>query len=64
VPTLAKPGYSGLNVSSRAFWPATAEEREVVFEQLRDHEPVSLQRPPPPAVTATTAVSPRGLAPG
>ena len=46
VPTLAKPGYSELNVSSRAFWSATAEEREVVFKQLRDHEPVSWQRPP------------------
>ena len=36
MPTLAKPGYSELNVSSRAFWSATAEEREVVFKQLRD----------------------------
>lgn len=46
MPTMAKPGYSELNVSSRAFWSATAEEREVVFKRLRDHEPVSWQRPP------------------
>jgi cytochrome P450 len=48
---LAKHGYSELNVSSRAFWSATAEEREVVFKQLRDHEPVSWQRPPEESMT-------------
>jgi cytochrome P450 len=46
VPTLAKPSFSDLNVSSRAFWSATGAEREVVFRQLRDNEPVSWQRPP------------------
>src|SRR5262245_37182784 len=46
MPAMVKPSYSELNVSSRAFWAATSAEREVVFRQLRDHEPVSWQRQP------------------
>jgi len=44
--TTLKPTYSDREVSSRAFWSATAEFRENVFKQLRDDEPVSWQRPP------------------
>jgi cytochrome P450 len=39
------PSYSEINVSSKAFWDATAEEREKTFALLREREPVSWQRP-------------------
>jgi cytochrome P450 len=39
------PPYSEIDVSGKAFWDATAEEREETFAQLREREPVSWQRP-------------------
>jgi cytochrome P450 len=39
------PAYSEIDISSQAFWEATAEEREKTFARLRAQEPVSWQRP-------------------
>ncbi|HEY1967750.1 MAG TPA: cytochrome P450 [Pseudonocardia sp.] len=39
------PAHSEINVSAKAFWDATAEEREETFALLREREPVSWQRP-------------------
>ncbi|HZZ47120.1 MAG TPA: cytochrome P450 [Pseudonocardia sp.] len=39
------PPHSDTDISSQAFWDATAEEREKTFAQLRDKEPISWQRP-------------------
>lgn len=43
--TSQKRPYSEINVSGKAFWDATAEEREKTFARLRELEPVSWQRP-------------------
>jgi cytochrome P450 len=37
--------YSEYDISGAAFWEATAEEREKTFAKLREHDPVSWQRP-------------------
>jgi len=37
--------YSEIDISGRAFWDANSEEREKTFARLREHEPVSWQRP-------------------
>jgi cytochrome P450 len=39
------PAHSEINVSAKAFWDATAEEREETFAVLREKEPISWQRP-------------------
>lgn len=46
-----KPEYSSIDISSKAFWDKTSEERDVIFKQLRDTDPVSWQRPVEDAVT-------------
>jgi cytochrome P450 len=37
--------YSEIDISGKEFWEVTAEEREKTFARLREHEPVSWQRP-------------------
>ncbi|MCD2186353.1 cytochrome P450 [Actinomycetospora soli] len=37
--------YSTTDISAATFWEGTAEERERTFAYLREHEPVSWQRP-------------------
>jgi len=37
--------YSEIDISGKQFWEVTAEEREETFARLREHEPVSWQRP-------------------
>lgn len=46
-----KPPHSELDISSKAFWTRTSEEREETFRLLREQEPVSWQRPVEDAVT-------------
>ena len=46
----AKPDYSPIDVSSKAFWSQTFEQREGRFARLRALEPVSWQRPVEDAV--------------
>jgi cytochrome P450 len=46
-----KPGYSDLDISTKAFWAKTSEERDERFRQLRLTDPVSWQRPVEDAVT-------------
>jgi cytochrome P450 len=43
--TEERPEYSEIDISSKAFWDATSEEREKTFAQLREREPISWQRP-------------------
>ncbi|GAA5156817.1 cytochrome P450 [Pseudonocardia eucalypti] len=45
-----KPDYSPIDVSSKAFWNQTSEERDQRFAQLRAQDPVSWQRPVEDAV--------------
>lgn len=40
-----KPAFDELDISSRQFWAATADERENTFAVLRRERPVSWQRP-------------------
>jgi cytochrome P450 len=40
-----RPAYSEVDISRKAFWDTTSDEREVTFAQLREHEPISWQRP-------------------
>jgi cytochrome P450 len=46
-----KPDYSDLDVSTKAFWAKTSEERDDRFRKLRLTDPVSWQRPVEDAVT-------------
>ncbi len=46
-----KPEYSTIDISSKAFWAKTSEERDELFAALRRAEPVSWQRPVEDAVT-------------
>lgn len=46
-----KPPYSDLDISTKAFWANTSEERDERFRQLRLTDPVSWQRPVEDAVT-------------
>ncbi len=46
-----KPEYSPIDVSSKAFWALTSEQRDEKFAQLRREDPVSWQRPVEDAVT-------------
>lgn len=46
-----KPAYDALDLSARAFWLKSAEEREAVYRELRNNRPVSWQRPVEDAVT-------------
>jgi cytochrome P450 len=43
--TEERPEYSEIDISSKAFWDGTSEEREKTFAQLREREPISWQRP-------------------
>jgi cytochrome P450 len=45
-----KPDYSPIDVSSKAFWSMTSEERDRRFARLRAEDPVSWQRPVEDAV--------------
>jgi cytochrome P450 len=45
-----KPEHSPIEVSSKAFWDQTSEEREKTFARLRAEDPVSWQRPVEDAV--------------
>jgi len=45
-----KPDYSPIDVSSKAFWNKTSEERDERFARLRAEDPVSWQRPVEDAV--------------
>ena len=45
-----KPDYSPIDVSSKAFWSMTSEERDQRFARLRAEDPVSWQRPVEDAV--------------
>ena len=57
VPEGERP-YSAVDISGKAFWESTAEEREEVFARLREQDPVSWQRP------VENAVAPRPDDPG
>jgi cytochrome P450 len=46
----AKPDHSPVDVSSKAFWDQTSEQRDERFAQLRAEDPVSWQRPVEDAV--------------
>ncbi len=46
-----KPEHSPVDISSKAFWAKPSEEREELFKQLRETDPVSWQRPVEDAVT-------------
>ncbi|MDN5745689.1 MAG: cytochrome P450 [Nocardioidaceae bacterium] len=46
-----KPDYSSVDVSTKAFWAKTSEERDELFAELRRTDPVSWQRPVEDAVT-------------
>lgn len=46
-----KPPHSEVEISSKAFWDQTSEERERTFKLLRETDPVSWQRPVEDAVT-------------
>lgn len=46
-----KPPHSPIDISSKAFWAKTSEERDESFRQLRLTDPVSWQRPVEDAVT-------------
>lgn len=46
-----KPDYAEIEISTKAFWSKTSEERDEVFRQLRLNDPVSWQRPMEDAVT-------------
>jgi cytochrome P450 len=46
----AKPGHSPIDVSSKAFWAQTSEQRDERFARLRAEDPVSWQRPVEDAV--------------
>ena len=46
-----KPPHSEIDISSKAFWTQTSEEREQKFKLLRETDPVSWQRPVEDAVT-------------
>jgi hypothetical protein len=37
--------YSTTDISAATFWQQTAEEQERTFAHLREHDPVSWQRP-------------------
>jgi cytochrome P450 len=39
------PPYSEIDISGKAFWDATPEEREKTFARLRERDPISWQRP-------------------
>jgi cytochrome P450 len=39
------PPHSEIDISGKAFWDTTSEEREKTFAQLREKDPVSWQRP-------------------
>lgn len=39
------PPHSDIDISSKAFWDGTSEEREKTFARLREEEPISWQRP-------------------
>ncbi|HEX4357098.1 MAG TPA: cytochrome P450 [Pseudonocardia sp.] len=45
-----KPAHSPIDVSSKAFWAQTSEQRDQRFAQLRAEDPVSWQRPVEDAV--------------
>jgi len=44
--TLTKPPYASTSISELSFWAQAPEDREPVFQRLRDEMPVSWQRPP------------------
>lgn len=46
-----KPAYSDVDISTKAFWAKTSEDRDELFAQLRATDPVSWQRPVEDAVT-------------
>src|SRR3990170_4792362 len=46
-----KPPHSAIDISSKAFWTKTSEERDETFKLLRETDPVSWQRPVEDAVT-------------
>lgn len=46
-----KPEYTAFDISSKQFWQKNAVERQKVFKQLRDADPISWQRPVQDAVT-------------
>jgi cytochrome P450 len=46
-----KPEHDEIDISSKAFWQKTSEEREKTFALLREQRPVSWQRPVEDAVT-------------
>jgi cytochrome P450 len=39
------PADSATDISGKAFWDATSEEREMTFARLREQDPISWQRP-------------------
>lgn len=49
--TRTYPLYSRLDISSKAFWALTSDQRELTFAQLRADDPVSWQRPVEDAVS-------------
>ena len=46
-----KPQHSSIDVSSKAFWAQTSEQRDKTFARLREEDQVSWQRPVQDAVT-------------
>lgn len=46
-----KPDFAAIEISSKAFWDKTSEQRDEIFRQLRLTDPVSWQRPVEDAVT-------------
>jgi cytochrome P450 len=44
-PTIARPPFDPVSVSSEAFWAQSFDEREKAFKILRDERPVSWHRP-------------------
>lgn len=46
-----KPAYASIDISTKAFWAKTSEERDELFAALRRTDPVSWQRPVEDAVT-------------
>ena len=46
-----KPAYDDLDLSSKAFWLKSADEREAIYRELRNNRPVTWQRPVEDAVT-------------
>ncbi|MEN8674061.1 cytochrome P450 [Nocardioides sp.] len=46
-----KPDHSPIDISTKAFWAKTSEERDETFKLLRETDPVSWQKPVEDAVT-------------